>query len=278
MLLRSLVTNANNERDVGRGEDFCMKMRVIVALAVIAGFGLFAPARTSAASVPTCHGKKATQWLTAPGTLYFTEGDDVLVGSSGDDQFLYTLSGGVDLVCAGAGNDYIEIYGSGSVAYAGSGNDGIRAGSRATAYAEGGDDGYLYAENEATIDAGPGNDYGAAYYSAVLYAGSGNDEFDAWFGGVVYGGSGADTLGAYGGTVDGGGGNDHTSAVSGGVANGGSGNDHVAGNGAASLNGGSGRDFVEAVSTAGVIDCGSNVDTYATDGSESALLNCEIAD
>lgn len=158
---------------------------------------------SAAVSVPTCKGKRATQWLTEPGQLYGTSGDDVLVGTSGNDSIyghIFAPSGGVDLICAGRGDDYITITGWGSRAYTGSGNDILNIYEGAVGYGESGNDnlfgqGFYCGVTSVTVDGGSGDDTASAFIGTAINTGSGNDSVEVDLcAGPVSTGSGNDTV------------------------------------------------------------------------------------
>lgn len=164
--------------------------RVLVVFAVLAAMLVVAaPRGVDAKSAPTCKGKTATQWLTSPGTLSFTDGDDVFVGSSGDDFFLTGDWGGNDLVCAGGGDDEIHASGWWSDVYAGTGNDSIWI-DGGNAYGESGDDWISAAYSN--VYGGSGNDYIEESYYGTANGGSGNDEIYGWYAASLLGGAGND--------------------------------------------------------------------------------------
>lgn len=152
--------------------------RVLVPLACL--FLVFpaglAPNAAATVTPPICISRQtfvthtATKWLTTPGTLEGTPGDDVLVGSLGSDTIRGL--GGNDVICGfpgglsapggepdvidgdggdddmvgrgvldgGSGNDYVLAFRLGSRAYGGSGADTVRADTGATADGGSGDD------------------------------------------------------------------------------------------------------------------------------------------
>jgi Ca2+-binding RTX toxin-like protein len=89
------------------------------ALALMLALGAAAfTGRADAAAVPTCNGFTATIVLKpfTPGVQVGTEGRDIVVGSSTNDNF--NGLGGDDVICAGFGDDDIS---------GGAGNDKIFA-------------------------------------------------------------------------------------------------------------------------------------------------------
>jgi hypothetical protein len=236
-----------------------MRKRVllVVVYAFATVFGVVASA--DAQGVPTCQGVPATQWLTVPGTLNFTPGNDVFVGSSGNDDFLasWQSNGGVDIVCAGGGNDLIE---------------GLESAPGSVFYGEGGAD-VIHATAGTTGKGGAGADWVGAYGSgAVVYGEGGPDNLRAFDGAVAYGGTGNDTGEAVSfGEVYGEQDHDVLLAHGDGFAHGGPGNDiidfYTYG---AVAQGGPGDDTFNVVNfTAGYtykIACGLNADTVFLNG------------
>lgn len=110
----------------------------------------------------------ATKWLTEPGTLTGTSGDDVLVGSLGSD----TIKGqnGDDVICGapydGPAGDPDDIEG-------GSGSDSITG----TGHLDGGSsDDSIHASGAGTVaDGGSGDDQIAGSGASTLLGGSGSD-------------------------------------------------------------------------------------------------------
>src|SRR5690242_1392977 len=99
---------------------------IVAALLVVVPLGVLP--LNSGAATPTCHGKHATIVMTAPGSITGTAGDDVIVGSNGNDTidtFFSGPTGGVDIVCGGGGNDTITVEGPGSIADGESGQDTV---------------------------------------------------------------------------------------------------------------------------------------------------------
>ena len=89
----------------------CRGSFMAVAVLVLAIAGLV----HHAAAAPTCHGKVATFVMTVPGGAQGTAGDDVIIGTSGNDGIDTTgtsggEAGGVDFVCAGGGGDVGEPF------------------------------------------------------------------------------------------------------------------------------------------------------------------------
>jgi hypothetical protein len=77
-----------------------LSLAVVLTAAVPLGVG-----HQQVAAAVTCLGKPATQVMQRGELIYFgTAGDDVVVGSNGDDEILLHLTGGTDRVCGGAGN------------------------------------------------------------------------------------------------------------------------------------------------------------------------------
>jgi hypothetical protein len=182
-------------------------------LLVVAGLlvTVLASAQTSRAGeppVPYCYDARygesfpATKWLTSPGRLTGTSGDDVLVGTTGRDTIYGT--GGNDLICSapadgeygsgdnidggtgndricgvgrlggGQDNDYIEIYFVGSRGDGGSGNDVVYALEGASAYGGAGND-EVIVSGPGRADGGAGNDIVRGHDAESLLSGSGND-------------------------------------------------------------------------------------------------------
>lgn len=122
-----------------------------------------------------------------------------------------------------------------------------------------------------------GDDVVTLNYGGTAYLGTGNDTGHGYVFAALYGENGNDNLTAdwYYSYANGGSGNDQVYAYSGSTGDGGSGNDYVYGAGAYSLYGGSGEDSVTSYDTYDTVDCGSNYDTYFTDGDEQTLKRCE---
>lgn len=236
-----------------------MLTRFVVTFALAAAIAtLFAPSGAGAAVVPTCHGKKATEWLTSPGTLTSSNNDAVIVGTSGNDT-IYAY-GWRTTVCGGGGNDYIEIY-QDSLGDGGTGNDTV------------------YAYNGAAIG-GSGDDYvSGSGVDSTAAGGSGDDWVELNNGATGDGGSGNDTVRAFGtGTVGhGGSGDDRVEAYFGATGDGGSGNDTVGGYYAEQLLGGAGDDVINSQYTNALIDCGSGTADVLTtyDVSTATVRRCE---
>lgn len=178
-----------------------MRARALTALFLVF-MGLAAAASPAAAvSPPTCFGKPATQWLTQPGTLLGTAGNDVFVGSAGADildAFTFHVGstpGGVDLICGRGGDDSIALSGPGSKADGGSGNDAFYVGTGAWATGGSGNE-TMVADGAGSIAlGGSGNDQLAALDGGTIDGSSGNDELQAGGDDVVLrGGSGEDLL------------------------------------------------------------------------------------
>jgi len=78
-----------------------------------------------------CNGRPASHtWLDAsgqygPAVIDGTKGDDVIIGSDGDDTI--DGRGGNDFVCGGAGNDSISVEGGNSVVRGDTGDDSLSA-------------------------------------------------------------------------------------------------------------------------------------------------------
>lgn len=199
-------------------ERVCQMLRVVcVAMLALGLVGIASPA--GAASTPTCQGKVATQYLMKAGTLHFTSGDDVLVGSSGSDIFAKPETaeevGGTDLVCGRGGDDTIQMWGSfgdsraygdagddfiyvqeTATAYGGSGNDNLEAEFNAKAYGESGNDQLSSTDGteQTILDGGSGNDRIVTFNnSGKIYGGSGRDNLNVFDSSLVDCGSGVDT-------------------------------------------------------------------------------------
>src|SRR6267143_3141827 len=78
-----------------------------------------------------CNGRPASHtWLDAsgqygPAVIDGTKGDDVIVGSDGDDTI--DGRGGNDFICGGAGNDSISVEGGNSLVRGDTGDDSLSA-------------------------------------------------------------------------------------------------------------------------------------------------------
>lgn len=232
---------------------------ILLAAATLALYTVGASAKAL-----TCHGKTATQWLAAPGTLYYTEGDYVFVGSSGDDKFLFGADGGTDTVCGGPGNDQFDLVRDpGSIADGGQGDDTISVAFGAVGYG------------------GSGNDSISADY-ATGYGGSSNDEMHGYHSGAfVDGGSGVDTiyvsLAARG---EGGSGNDILAADSNSWADGSSGDDTLTSDydqswAAERLYGNSGNDTLISEGGNPLLDCCSGSRDVVTPNGATQVHRCE---
>jgi len=164
----------------------------VAADAPVPALGGGAGGVTAQDAAPTCFNPAdsitytATKWLTSPGTLTGTSGDDVLVGSTGSDTIKGL--GGNDIICsndttggffygldnidAGSGNDV--VHGAGTL-HGGSGNDSIYD-AGGTGYGDSGND-YVNPYYYSNGDGGSGNDtvQSTAYGAFQLLGGSGND-------------------------------------------------------------------------------------------------------
>jgi Ca2+-binding RTX toxin-like protein len=209
-----------------------MHLRLLVVAGLLVT--VLASAQASRAGeqpVPYCYDAKhgesfpATKWLTSPGRLTGTAGDDVLVGTTGRDT-IYG-KGGNDLICSapdggefgsgdnidggtgndrifgvgrlngGHDNDYIEAYFVGSRGDGGSGNDVVYASEGASAYGGAGND-EVIVNGPGRADGGAGNDIGRGYDAESLLGGSGNDGLTNELGDPrINCGSGRDTVVAY---------------------------------------------------------------------------------
>lgn len=171
-----------------------MRARVVLTIALFVVLMSTGVMSAEAVSPPRCFGKTATRWLTSPGTLFFTSGDDVFVGSSGSDKFGLGDEGGTDVVCARGGDDYIYyVAGSGSIADGGSGADEVWATNGAIANGGSGDD-HVNALEGATANGGSGADSIVATDGAIADGGSGTDDVVGVNAGELLGGSGNDLL------------------------------------------------------------------------------------
>ena len=237
-----------------------LKKAMVAGLIMLSAVALTSPANVDAAKVKKCHGKVATQVLTSSGTLYFTEGDDVFVGSNENDDFLLAegdTPSGTDIVCGGSGEDAIlAVGGPGSIADGGSGSDMVAAVEGALALGGAGDDFLVVAAYGGKADGGSGNE-GNSFLIGDLPLFS--DYLDFF-------GDNAEIL-QYGGVW----------ALYGSTADGGSGNDLVGGIEAGTLLGGSGSDEVVVFGPADRVDCGPNGDIvyYADAGSSETERRCE---
>ncbi len=215
-----------------------MRVRFVLAFVLMCAGLSISVGTTEAAKTPRCYGKVATQWLTEPGTLLGTPGNDVLVGSSGNDTIdavFQNNEGGIDLICGGKGDDTIYIagplYTTGSKADGGSGRDSVSAYATAVAHGGSGDDFQVVAQGR---------------YGAVAYGDSGIDVVRAADGGTVYGGSGNDIV------------------------------ENISTTGIGHLYGGSGNDTLYGYFTVdSYMDCGSGFDTVTPTGS-THVKDCEV--
>jgi Ca2+-binding RTX toxin-like protein len=223
-----------------RGKERTMRVRLLVVAGLI--LTVLAPAQSSRAEsdAPSCfdakHGEAftATKWLTSPGSLTGTAGNDVLVGTTGRDKI--DGKGGHDLICsAPAGGEF----GSPDSVDGGPGNDRIFGVGR--------------------LRGGLDNDYIEVYFvGSHGDGGSGNDVVYASVGASAYGGAGSDEVIVSGP----------------GRADGGSGNDVVRGNDAESLLGGSGNDGITNELGDPLINCGSGRDTvFAADAASDSATS-----
>lgn len=222
---------------------------------------LFIPSATaSAAAPPTCFGLPATQILDRPGTLNFTSGNDVFIGSHGRDRFVYGETaqfGGVDYVCAGGGHDYIETFDQITVD-GGRGNDTVIGGEQTTVYG------------------GPGNDTLVGDLSSELWGGDGNDTINGR-GAQVYGEAGNDDLsGTNRSQVFGGPGKDKIFAGFFSVGRGEEGNDRLEVGSSSTILGGEGNDRLENVDRGHFMDCGPGRDRVMVGNPPPIeVTNCE---
>lgn len=287
-----------------------MTTSAMAGLLLLGMHGVVGLAHVGAQSVPTCMGFAATAFLTSPGTLTGTIGNDVLVGSSGAD----VISGlsGDDLICGEADK---EPTGERDFIYGGRGNDNMIGGP--------GDD---TIEGDAGLDRtpsfdGPSGDGPNSLIDAGddrLRGGSGDDIFFDFHGNNdADGGPGQDQVivsgTAHGGDDDdvrviafnddyrdyadcgctpyasGDSGNDREVIVrgSGGIADGGPGNDgisdslsgeHVTGShGADEVRGGTGHDVLVAGDRGMVLNGGSGRDAcYRNSAAGITFISCEV--
>jgi Ca2+-binding RTX toxin-like protein len=171
----------------------------IGALLVVAVANLTSVTQSATATAPpapTCFNYRtqtvltATKWLTTPGTLVGTPGDDVLVGTlqsdtikglAGNDvicssPFETGQTGAPDTIDGGSGND--DIVGRGDL-NGGTGSDFVLV---------------IFFGSHAT--GGSGNDTVIGSFGGVADGGNGDDQVESGFGGAgaLYGGSGSDTV------------------------------------------------------------------------------------
>lgn len=203
------------------------------------------PAAAQEAVEVTCAGQLATIVATSPGTINGTDGDDVIVGSSG-----------ADTINAGAGNDVVCGLGGADLIRGGTGRDIILGNN-------GPDD----------IRSGLGND--------LVWGGAGNDMIRAGFGrDVVFGGPNADFIAGGPGndSVAGGAGNDTVLGSNGSdLVEGGNGDDVVAGgNGNDVLRGGAGDDDLTGGNGRGDrLNGGPGSDACRDRGFNTVFIGCE---
>ncbi|RDH42020.1 Ig-like domain-containing protein [Zooshikella ganghwensis] len=116
-------------------------------------------------------------WRYGSGAMLFdTPYDDVIIGSSRDDNF--SGVGGNDLINTGRGNDTLHVGIGNSLIYAGEGDDFISLSSGNKAYGEAGNDTFhMSAGDNIFIDAGEGDDEISGSFNGVVDAGAGNDLF-----------------------------------------------------------------------------------------------------
>ena len=159
------------------------KLGFTIALLLVFAFMAHAngPSQASAQASVTCNLLTPTIVMTEPGAIRGTDGDDVIVGTAGDD-----------IIDAGSGND--TVCGEG-------GNDVIRTG-------DGNDQMWGEAFRDDILIGTPGND--------VLDSGSGDDLLvdPVGFGQVLRAGDGADRIIGFG-TLDGGPGDDNIRVLGG---------------------------------------------------------------
>lgn len=207
----------------------------VVFSMLVASLGLLIVRTPSAAAASTCFGHAATV-VPVGNTYALTPGDDVVVGTKGDDDVTTQndAGGGTDFICTGNGDDYIQTLDAVSV----------------------------------TINAGNGNDSVSVRYSgtADVTLGQGNDFtniFDTP--GIVRGGTGDDVIFFQGFDV-----------IRGTTVDGGTGNDLIQSAAGDFITGGSGKDTIidQSGSGASSVDCGSGIDVYYT-GNTLKVRRCE---
>jgi hypothetical protein len=219
-----------------------MRRRTLAIAALVPLFVTSLPNATYALSLPAC-------------SISGTASADRITGTSG-----------ADVICAGAGNDFINGLGGNDIIYGGPGDDRINSGA-------GADDVYGDAGSD-YIDGGTGKD--------DIFGGIGNDTI---LGGtdadIIKGDAGTDTISGgtgedeiYGETgndkIDGGDGSDRLA--------GGDGIDQITGGiGEDLLQGGAGADNISAGNGADIIDGGQGKDTITT-GAGNDLCNADSAD
>jgi hypothetical protein len=129
--------------------------------------------------------------------LYGTAGDDVLVGSAGHDRLDTSggglgVAGGIDFICGGGGGDQIILYGRGSRADGGSGDDGIESGEGAFAFGGPDNDNVVADSPGGVADGGSGDDNVFVRNFAVALGGPGNDVVGGYDARALLGDSGSD--------------------------------------------------------------------------------------
>lgn len=204
-----------------------VRLLIVVLLFPVSG-GSSASAKTA----PSCMGFTATQHLIEPGTLTFTAGNDVLVGSDGDDLFIVGLDdwGGIDIVCGNGGNDEIHSNSSpGSMIFGDEGADTIWAQSGTTARGGPGNDRLIGYGAGTVLHGDEGADRVDIYLHAAGYGGPDDDDMRANNGGLAFGEAGNDVIATRNGSIAHGGAGDDTLTIAfgGGIAHGGAGDDLI---------------------------------------------------
>jgi Ca2+-binding RTX toxin-like protein len=189
---------------------------------LLATIALAIPAATSAAP-PLCFGKRATIVLHGgEGRIHGTTGDDVVIGSHGDDEIDLMQELGADLVCGRGGDDFITV-----------------------------------SDPNSKADGGPGQDFIESVYGLAL-GGSGDDpHVEAYLGGRAEGGSGSDVVLTYGGDAvgDGGSGDDTVCGSHAAFLFGGAGSDSITSTSILMVDCGSGYDQLQELGTDEIKRC-----------------------
>lgn len=169
--------------------------RSILAAFLLAVLALGTPG-TAIGAAPTCFGKPATHVMHAgDGPYTGTDGDDVVVGSPGNDLIDLFASLGNDLACGGEGDDGIHILTGGSKADGGPGQDQVFASNSGQVWGGSGNDIVEVAGSFGGLaDGGSGNDFVYAVVGATGKGGSGNDLVEGLDAGFLSGDSGSDKL------------------------------------------------------------------------------------
>jgi Ca2+-binding RTX toxin-like protein len=175
------------------------------ALLSVAAFFLAAVplglAPAAAFAAPTCLGKPATHVMQpGEGTFHGGPGNDVVVGSSVSDN-VELDEGGFDVVCGNGGVDFLEVYGPGSIADGGPGNDWISAYYGSTGRGGSGADTIQATQANGRAEGGSGSDTLFTENGGVADGGSGDDTLLGFSAGALYGGSGSDFVRGYDETV-----------------------------------------------------------------------------